>query len=575
MTKHDLTFPKLLIGTHGTPWDLGIFLYVGAAKSPRKYISEGIDKGDFGLIDMERLPLIYDFHEALTTFIVQGKSQKTIISCLEDLRKIYVWADKNSQPMTHENILSAFYLWTEYLLERAYVKKEIKPLSAYKLATKIANLIAKATKVCGPKPGKSIMCLTRMKRPDSRIESLGKPTDKLNTSQLFEFGNILTSICNTLDVKTIRGELPIRIAVDDEIKIKIVGHLHQPDLDLSTINNKGLLRSALKNRQAMPDEEHLLDKYKRYSIIKLRVECELLIFIAQTGVNLSQAIQMEKSSYRWQTNGENLDVFRVYKNRRQGDIVFRCFKSYRKHFNRYLKWLDEAGLSDFSDQLFPFFSKSIVPPRGSGTTFTTTKALFKKINKPFFGPQLLRTNRINWLLRRSQNVELVAAEMSHSKYVLSKHYEKPHYESITQEIIKYHTQTEVLLSSPGPGLCTKGHQPKPINDFLVNSPKPDCISSDGCLFCDKHRDVMSFDYCLKLTSHAFFKKLEISYYHASEKEEVHPSYRVLDRIMEKLKFISEENEIQQKWVKEAESSIRAGRYHTLWDGHIQLLEVLI
>lgn len=575
MIKYDLTFPKLLIGTHGTPWNLEILLYVGAASAQRKYVSEDISKGNFGLIDMDRFLLVCAFHEVLTTFIVQGKSQKTIQSCLQNLREMYVWADNNSVPLTNESILNTFYLWTEYLLNRVYVKKEISSLTGYKTATRVANLIAKAIKMQGPKPGKTILGLTRIKRNHHEKEVLDINTDRLNTNELFEFGNILTSICNALDVKTVRGKLPIRINVDDEMVITIAGQLHQPDLDLSTITDKALLRSAVKNRQAMPDHEHLLDKYKRSSIIKLRVECELLIFIAQTGVNLSQALQMERSNYRWQTNGEDLDVFRVYKSRRQGDVVFRCFKNYREHFNRYLKWLDEAELSGFDDRLFPFFSRSIVPPRGSHIRFSATRELFKKINKNFLSPKLLRTNRINWLLRRSQDIDITAEQMSHSKYVLLKHYEKPHYESIVTEIIKYHNQTDIALSSPGPGLCTKSYQPKPIKGFLANSPDPDCISSDGCLFCNKHRDIMSFDYCLKLASHAFLKRLEISSYHSSEQQEIHPIYRVLDLIMEKLKFISEENEIQEKWVKEAEDSIRAGKYHPLWDGHIQLLEVLL
>lgn len=575
MIKYDLTFPKLLIGTHGTPWDLETFLYVGAAGIERKLVIEAINKGDFGPVDMDRLPLISAFHEVLTTFIVKGQSQKTIYSTLQNLREVYTWADSNSLPLTKNSIINTFCLWTEHLLDRAYVRKEISPLTAYKTGTRVSNIIARALEMPGPKPGKNILVLTRMRRPSHEKEVLDIAVDKQNTSELFEFGNILTSICNALDVKTVRGELPIRIHVNDEILVTVVGQLHQPDLDLSTITDEVHLRSVVKSRQAMPDDEHLLDKHKRSSILKLRVECELLIFIAQTGINISQATKIEKSKYRWQTNGEDFDVFKVYKDRRHGEAIFRCYKGYREHFNRYLTWLDDAELSDFDDRLFPFFSRSIVPPKNAIRRFTATQGLFKKINKPFFGPQALRNNRVNWLLRQSQDIQLTAEQMAHSKEVLLRNYEKPHYESIVSEIIQYHNEVEIVHLSPGPGVCINEYQPNPIIDFLASSPDPDCISSDGCLFCDKHRDIMNFDYCLKLTSHAFLKELEISSYNNSENREVHPSYRVLDRILLKLKAISEENEVQARWVEEANDSIRAGRYHPIWDGHIKLLEVLI
>lgn len=575
MIKYDLTFPKLLIGTHGTPWDLEAFLYIGGAKIQRKFFVDAVNKGEVGLVDMERLTLVFALHEVLTTFIVQGQAQKTIHSSLQNLRELYVWADSKSLPLTKDSIINTFYLWTEHLLDRAYAKEEITPLTAYKSASRVSNIIARALKMHGPKPGKNILLLTRLRRPESKKEVLGIELDKQYTNDLFEFGNIITSICNGLDIKTVRGELPIRIRVNDELLVTVVGNLHQPDLDLSTISDESLLRLAIKKRQAMPDNEHLLDKCKRSSILKLRVECELLIFIAQTGINLSQAVKIEKTKYRWQTNGEDFDVFRVYKNRRHGEAIFRCFKGYREHFSRYLTWLDEAGLSDFDDRLFPFFSRTIIPPKSSIKRFSATQSLFNKIDKPFFGPQELRTNRVNWLLRRSQDIEMTAEQMAHSKEVLSKDYEKPHYESIVSEIIKYYNQTEIALLSPGPGVCIDEHKPNPISNFLVSSPEPDCISSDGCLFCDKHRDVMDFDYCLKLASHAFLKKIEISSYNSSEKQDIHPGYWVLDRIMQKLEKISEQSETQAQWVKEANDSVRAGKYHPIWDGHIQLLEVLI
>ncbi|KZZ23797.1 hypothetical protein A3752_25650 [Oleiphilus sp. HI0081] len=59
-----------------------------------------------------------------------------------------------------------------------------------------------------------------------------------------------------------------------------------------------------------------------------------------------------------------------------------------------------------------------------------------------------------------------------------------------------------------------------------------------------------------------------------KKQEVHPAYRVIDRINQKLEAIATGSQTRAMWVKDAKDSIRAGRYHPYWDGHIKLLEMI-
>lgn len=576
MIKYDLSFPQITTQSTKIPWDLEIFLYKGASSIDRKVVIEAIRRGDFGTVETKRIPLVFAFHEALTCFIVKGKTRITVINNLLILRDFYAWADTHSEEMTVESVVNSFCLWTECLLERVHIKQKMAERTAYSMATKMSNLIARALKLEGMKPGRNVLRLTRITRPEDKKEILGIQNDKDNVKKLFEFGNILTAICSSLDVNTIRGELPIYISAPNNIVIQVAGSLLKPNLDLSTITDENLLRAATRSRRAMLDSEHVFEKNARFPILKLRVECELLIFIAQTGMNLSQAEQIDKSNYRWQTNGEDFDVFRVYKNRRQGDALFCCFKAYRNHFNTYLSWLEDTGLSDHDNRLFPFFGRSMGDKGGkSAARFQSTRVVFKKIGKTFYSPKTLRSNRVNWILRYTQDSKLTANMVAHDESTLLRHYEKPDYQSAATEIIQFHSNNQQAYSSPGPGVCIAERQPVTINNFSTNSPDPDCISSDGCLFCDKHRDIMNMDYCWKLSSYAYLKKLELNTLYSSVDREKDPNYRVLERIMKKLESISKENKNQLKWVEQANDSVRAGTFHPYWDGHIRLMEIVI
>ena len=86
---------------------------------------------------------------------------------------------------------------------------------------------------------------------------------------------------------------------------------------------------------------------------------------------------------------------------------------------------------------------------------------------------------------------------------------------------------------------------------------------------------MSFDYCWKLASHAKIKSLETNLYKPSTKQEAHPAYHVINRINQKLDAIASGSEIRATWVKDSRDSVRSGRYHPSWNGHIQLLEVIV
>ena len=314
--------------------------------------------------------------------------------------------------------------------------------------------------------------------------------------------------------------------------------------------------------------------HRRARLLTLRVEAELLIFISQTGMNLAQAFSLGREAYRWQTDGDDMIAYRVYKGRRGGEAIFRCFRVYRAHLEKYLAWLTETGLAAESSKLFPFIYRGKVPPSHVLPKFTALHFAADQVGVQYFGPRSLRKTRVNWLLRRSGDVELTAEMAAHTTQTLLKHYEEPHHQRAATEITKFHKRNEPRAEAPGPGSCAgAGREPKPIKSIPPEAPRPDCVSPEGCLFCEYHRDILSSDYCWRLVTHSRIKSIELSMFRTTVADIVHPGARVIARIDEKLRSIASGSETRSQWVDDARDSVRSGRFHPLWDGHIRLLEL--
>lgn len=575
MTELNFIIKGLTLGTHKTPWDLKVLLFKGATSARRNVVMQAINNGEFGELVKDRLSFVGKLYNVLNTYLNIGKSRKTVISYLEQVWSFYNWINDNDMSPTEETIINVFKKWTEYLLSRVNFTKDLAKMTAYKRASTIARLITKALDLPDCKDGYRLMLTTRLKRPNHVQNALTTKADKQNLADTYEFGHTLTTICNFLDINIVRGKLPIRIIINEQKILTVAGNLIDTDLDLKNIKHSISNRAVVIARQPIADGVSLLDTHKRSAILNLRIESELLLFIGQTGMNLSQAAALERNNYRWQSDGEDYEVFRVYKGRREGEAIFRCYTAYRYHLQKYMNWLDETELTGNDGRLFPLISRGMIKAKTSRLYFSTTKNLFKKYDIIFINPSRLRNTRINWLLRHTNNLELTAEQMGNTADVLIKNYLRPHHQRASVEILEFHNLTDSGYDSPGPGICIDSHQPKVIAKFPESAPEPDCISPDGCLFCEKHRDIMSSEYCWKLVSHLKIKNMETGLYKPSEEQFVHPSNIVIDRILLKLKAISEGSEIRKIWVEDAQDSVRSGKYHPLWDGYIKLLEEVV
>lgn len=181
-----------------------------------------------------------------------------------------------------------------------------------------------------------------------------------------------------------------------------------------------------------------------YPLVNLRIIAELLIFIAQTGMNLSQAYSLLRAQYSYKSTIDGFEV-RDYKERRKGEVLFEIFADYKAIFQSYLAWLDDV-FGSTTDRLFP-----LVRTMGAAASTPPDFKRFKDdictpMGIPFVGPQALRKTRINWILRETRNTELTAELDQHTRQTLLRVYE--HAKSMTVKLAL--TSRPRASSNPAP-----------------------------------------------------------------------------------------------------------------------------
>jgi hypothetical protein len=325
-------------------------------------------------------------------------------------------------------------------------------------------------------------------------------------------------------------------------------------------------KSAMRKRDAWSNDNSIRT---RRSLINLRIQAELLIFIAQTGMNLAQAYKLKVGHFSYRSHFDGYQVRRVYKDRRKGDVEFEIFSAYRKIFERYLEWRSAFFPLDSSGRLFPLES----PLQRSENIAPEFGAIEKRcalIGIEYAGPRMLRKSRQNWLLRTSDDIELTAQMGQHTASTLLRYYIRPNHQRAMKEVSQFYSLNDLTLQAPGPGICANP-DPEPILEISGQLPQPDCSNPSGCLFCVHHRDLDSFDYVWSLASYRHLKIIELSMTSVVPIKVNSIVRSVVSRLSAKLEAIAQPHE-RAGWIEEAQTRIWESNFHPKWDGFIQLME---
>lgn len=553
----DLTFPMVEFGKMQTPWDLKPLLYRGGASANARQVADLLSANKLGSPQHERVELIFSLHQAITDKLTAGGSRTTQAGNIETLRNFIGWAEEANHPLTLDTVITTYLNWTDYLLHRVYVVKNLRENSAYALGLRLSNLLDAALLRLTP-----LIQLSRLTRPAQPKTVRGVKADKQNLESTFSFGHLLQDICDGLPLDSIWGPLPVRIALSHGGELVEWSKLRPDNLRISAKRDTSSRRfNARKSDARRSAHENDLTHRTRHPLINLRIEAEFMMFIGQTGMNLGETSKLKLRNFYYSSDIDGYKV-KERKNRRGGDVLFEIYKEYRPHFERYLEWRREI----FPDEiwLFPIITQ------GQNTTkppnLTRLRTTCKKLAIPFIVPSALRNTRINWILRRSGDPDLTAEMAQHTKETLLTVYEAPSLQRAMNETMSFWAHADPTLSSTtpvAPGICDGS--PVPVREIPKDAPPPDCIRASGCLWCEHHRDIDNQDYVWALGCFRHLKVIELSKYRAPKtKAENHPAEHAIARLSAKLSWFRESNELRRSWVEEALARIEEGNYHPDW-----------
>lgn len=551
-----LVFPGIACSVRESTPSLKRLLYKGGSGIGKKRAEQAIREGDLGEIRIERIELVRSIHAFIERKLACGGSPVTARNQIDDTAAFFAWADQEDEPLTVAEIHATYVKWAEYLFHRVKVVKNLGERTAYTSALRLGQVIDSVLERQKP-----ILQLTRFTRPSHRKPTQGIEAEKQNLHTTFAFGRLLQDICDGLPLSAIwafRIEIPLQ---GGGVVVPWAG-------GSLPSNNKKFADWEVRNaeeRKRLYESGRSLDHRGRKAVVNMRILAELLMFIGQTGMNLAQAHTLKLRHFNYSGDIDGYKV-RDYKHRRGGEVLFEVFNEYRSHFERYLEW--RRTLFKESEELFPVIREGSHKSRPP--LFDLIIGACKQAGIKWTPPSALRGTRVNWLLRRSGDPDLTSEMVQHHKQTLLGVYERPSLQRTTGEVARFWLGNDPALASAtpsrsvAPGQCDG--KPAVFPGKPKKAPLPDCIRPSGCLWCEHHRDIDSFDYVWSLACFRYLKVLEMSkhVFPLSTESRLHPAQHAIDKLTEKLAWFKSSNSTRRNWVEEALARIEEGNYHSEW-----------
>ena len=535
--------------------DLSRWLIKGSAGIDSKWFYRDATAKTWQRAIKDRLPFIKAVRDHFNYEVTRGTAESSVNSGISAMNVFMKWVDGNDIKLHKDdkNLEAAFLAFDEYYYLRAWGKKEITPRSAYSTVFTVSQCISKILE----RPVHAQLkyqsrTLKSYKHP--RKTSISRSAEKQHLGDARAFGYYCIDIADAITIESVYGQLPITantLRPDGSKKvIKIPSGL----VDNLKSEHKNVSRIA---ETLCKPTSHI--RHHRKALIKIRLLAELVIFVYQTGINVSQAIQIERKSFSYKLQGNNDWVVTCHKGRKQGPVSFTIYKEYRERFKKLIKFVDHFYSKNH--QLFPLSSKSS-KKRGT-VNYRVLKHHTTRDGIPWVPLKIARNTRANFLDRMTGDPNLSAEMSQHTKEVFLQNYKKPSQQRSMAALTDFWKKAPISLINSG---CEA--KPEPTSDKPSSVINPNCTNESGCLWCKSHRDINSEDYVWSL---ATFRHLKLIEANQPIMREI-PADLIIERLSDKLKAFEERNEQSQKWVKEARMRIEESFYHPTWVNIINFWE---
>ena len=553
-----MTIPNLQIkGTDNASDDLKRLLIPGGAdwdfnknKKPNSFYA----KSDWSAVDPQRLTFITECYHALNSF----DSVATRRGHAGKLKGFVAWCDENQKTLVFDKeAFKTLYLAYDGFLYNKAIGKEIKMYTAYAYMISLSALADRVFNIAIAK-GAGLTVHSRSVKAYKKLAptAVSPSAEKQSLSDTQALGYYCVDVCKAITTENLLAPLPFVYTS------KETGQQYQFSWDLAPLDELSkhdqwhITKYPHRYKSRHPAGTIKGDR-TRTVLAKQRVYAEFIIFLFQTGLNLTQALELKRERFQYTLQGETEWRVTVYKARAKDTDSFTIFKDYKNWFKAYLKFCDEHFPDD--PYLFPAISSGMDRKKGV-VSISTPKAYFKKHGIPWVTPREIRKTRVNFLLRISGDPERTAEVHGHAVATMKQHYVRPSQQRSASALTAFWKDGPVSQIESG---CDR--QPQAVIDKPDDVVEPDCIHASGCLWCEKHRDIESFDYVWNLTS---FKHLKVIEAGQLKKSDI-PADKAIERCDEKLDAFKEE---YADWVKEAQLRVDEGNYHSTWKGLIDFKE---
>ncbi|RYH70969.1 MAG: site-specific integrase [Alcaligenaceae bacterium] len=560
-----LDLPAIPVGPLATPYSLKRLLFKGGASLGRKVVNEAIAEGLLGSILLDRVDLVVSLHEQIEGKLAGGGSKVSAANSVKEVTYFFKWAEENSAPLSLMDLQSTYLIWAEHLYRRVTVIKNLAQRTAYSSATRVGDVIDGVLERQKP-----IATLTRLSRPATGKSPQGAVAEKQILHETFAFGRLLQEICDGLALRVIWGPRHVEIPLQGGgVLVPFTGGSKRRS---DKVWAAWQVRNSEERARAYENDRSLEDRGRK-SLVNMRIQAELLMFIGQTSMNLAQAFQLELKRFNYSSDVDGYKV-REYKPRRGGEVLFVIFHEYRSHFERYLEW--RRSLFPKSSLVFPVIRDNSLEE--TAPKFDLIISACKQVSVTWCPPSMLRGTRVNWLLRRSGDPDLTSDMAQHQKQTLLQVYEDPSVHRAVGEVGRFWQSTDPTLASGNPlrsvapGACDG--RPLAVEEKPSTAPSPDCVRPSGCLWCEHHRDIDSLDYVWAAACFRHLKILEVGRHVSPTEaaERFHPAQHAIDKLSSTLLWFRDSNSVRREWVEEALALVEEGRYHDEWSLLIQNME---
>ena len=554
------------------------FLYRGSASHRANLAMQIIDRGELGDPQLERLELLLAVKDEIITRLVAGQSPNSVPHYIATLTQFFQFLEENQCSFGLEQLEANYLKYAEYLFIKSKSKKStINARTAYVKASTLSSLFGHILSIPGTV---RLVNRTRLRASPTARKAVSKTAEKQSLEATFKQGNFLVDLIAGLSIEEVYGSLPltipIRSGLAEHVQVKLFAGLSEPDWhstpkDKWSVKQKAKYRAAMRLRQPVQTINGT-GGAGRWILVNLRVQAEFLIFLAQTGMNLTQAKELNRGTLKYKPLGDSWNV-RCYKNRKGGEVSFRIYKSYKPFLESYRSFI--SHFFPESELLFPLFDKNgqgESQTRSGLTSLLLIRSVLTQHDIPWVTPSDLRNTRVNWLLRRSGDPDLTAEMAQHTREVLSQQYERPSQQRAMVEITQFWDKHDPIKQGDLTGSVIASScngQPEATDDKPDYVVEPNCVNPSGCLWCRHHRDSDTEDYVWSLTSMRHLKAIEAS---MTLTREAVPADRVLERITAKLTWFQRSSPLRAQWVEEAQKRIEEGDYHPNWSPVIEFLE---